>query len=144
MFQSYGNSALAQQVDVPSQYFLSILVIGVFDFPGIGAVLTRTEVVGAVPVVFEVCEFVNELTPTVVNTDFYFEVIAPDYAEILVKHIAVGCKCIRYVKERIKKDMDLTLSGTAILIRKKYGIDRVLVRVYGSRLAAWARNFVRR
>ena len=71
MLQSYGKSALAQQIDVASQDFFSIEVIGVFDFPGVGAVLARTIVIGAVPVVFEVGELVYEFSPTIIDADFY-------------------------------------------------------------------------
>ena len=71
MLQSYGKSALAQQIDVASQDFFSIEVIGVFDFPGVGAVLARTIVIGAVPVVFEVGELVDEFSPAIIDADFY-------------------------------------------------------------------------
>jgi hypothetical protein len=71
MLQSYGKSALAQQIDVASQDFFSIEVIGVFDFPGVGAVLARTIVIGTVPVVFEVGELVYEFSPAVIDADFY-------------------------------------------------------------------------
>jgi hypothetical protein len=72
MPQSYSKSALAQQIDVSSQDFFSVLVVGVDDFPGIGAILARSEIVAAIPVVFEVCEFIDEFAPTVIDTDFNF------------------------------------------------------------------------
>jgi hypothetical protein len=70
MPQSYSKSALAQQIDMARQDFFSVLVVSIDDFPGIGAILARSEIIAAIPVVFEVCEFINELSPTVVNTDF--------------------------------------------------------------------------
>ena len=101
-----------------SQDFFSIEVIGVFDFPGVGAILARTEVVGAVPVVFEVGELVDEFPPTVINTDLYLKEITPYYPEILIEHIAVWCKGIGNIEEWIEENMNLALRSAAILIGK--------------------------
>jgi hypothetical protein len=49
--------------------FFIVFEVRVFDFPGIGSILARAVIVGAVPIIFEVLEFKNELSPTVINRD---------------------------------------------------------------------------
>jgi hypothetical protein len=44
-----------------------VFEVRVFDFPSIRTVLARPEIIGAIPVFFEVIEGVNEFSPTVVN-----------------------------------------------------------------------------
>jgi hypothetical protein len=44
-----------------------VFEVGVFDFPSIRTVLTRSEIIRAIPIFFEVIEGVNEFSPTVVN-----------------------------------------------------------------------------
>jgi hypothetical protein len=116
MFQSYCKSALAQQIDMACQYFFSVLEVVVDDFPGIGAVLARPEVVTAIPVVFEVGELVDEFPPTVINTDLYLKEITPYNPEILIEHIAVWRKGIGNIEEWIEENMNLALRSAAILI----------------------------
>ncbi len=125
-----------------SQDFFSIEVVGVFDFPGVGAILARTEVVGAVPVVFEVGEFINEFSPAVIDADFNLQKIAANNSEILIEHIAIRGKCVWYIKEGVKEDIDLALRCAPVLIGKINRINGVLIGRYFCILTSWARDFI--
>ena len=124
------------------QYFFSVLEVGVDDFPSIGTVLARPEVVTAIPVVFEIGELVDEFPPTVINTDLYLKEITPYNPEILIEHIAVRRKGIGYIKEWVKEYVDLALSGTAILIGKINRVDGILIWCNNRRLASRAGDFI--
>ena len=91
-----------------------------------------TEVVGAVPVVFEVGEFIDEFSPAVIDADFNLQKIAANNSEILIEHIAIRGKCVWNIKEGVKEDIDLTLGCATILIGKKDGIDGILIGCYFS------------
>ena len=121
-----------------------VLVVSVFNFPGVGSVLTWAKFVGSIPVVFEVGELVNEFSPAVINTDFYLKVVTAYNSKILIEHVAIRGKGIRDIEKGIKKDIDLTLGCASILIGEIYSENGILIRGNNRRLASWAGHFVLR